>query len=144
MNLQTLIAVLLSFLSFGIGWKTNDLSHEAQAHERTQQELDVVRQTAAASIRRTDNVIAAQNAQAARNMVLIRDASGSRSALVSLHASADQALRDAAASHDACLGRAGALGDVFSQCSEVLQGMAATCDRITSDRKTLIDAWPKE
>ena len=143
MTPQTTIALIMFLAGFGSAWELQQWRFGAQEHERDQSQLAAVRDSAAASIRRADNVIAAQSLASVRLRALRADADVSRDALVSLSAAADQALRDAAASTSACISRASAFRDVFNGCTTVLQDMAATADRINSDLQTLIDAWPK-
>jgi hypothetical protein len=43
----------------------------------------------------------------------------------------------------ACTQRADAAADVLAQCAGAYQGLAEVADRLDSDRRTLIEAWPK-
>ena len=43
----------------------------------------------------------------------------------------------------ACTQRADAAADVLAQCGAAYQSMAEVADRLDSDRRTLIEAWPK-
>ena len=43
----------------------------------------------------------------------------------------------------ACHERAHAIGELFAQCGAAYQSMAEVADRLDSDRRTLIEAWPK-
>ena len=144
MNLGAILAIVVLLGSFTAGWTINGWRYQSKEKERVEQDLANIRSSAAATIRRADNVIAAQNAEAVRMVLLRNAAAGSRAALLGLSDAAEQALRDAASSHDACRIRADALGDVFRSCAEVLQGVAEKADRHVSDKQTLIEAFPKE
>ncbi len=71
-----------------------------------------------------------------------RDAAASRAALLGLSHAADEALRAAADSHQACLAGAIASADVLKQCGSEYRGLAETCDRHVNDLKTLSNSWP--
>ena len=43
----------------------------------------------------------------------------------------------------ACTVRADATGELLAQCAGAYQGLAEVADRLDSDRRTLIEAWPK-
>ena len=43
----------------------------------------------------------------------------------------------------ACTVRADAVGELLAQCAGAYQGLAEVADRLDSDRRTLIEAWPK-
>ena len=43
----------------------------------------------------------------------------------------------------ACTQRADAAADVLAQCGAAYQSLAEVADRLDSDRRTLIEAWPK-
>lgn len=148
MNPLALAALISAVLSAGSAWQIQSWRFDAKEKHRVEQEsaqaLAAQRELRLLEARRTAAVVAAQNAAAGRLSGLRRDADGARIALVSLSDAAAQALREARASHDACLVRADALGDVLAQCGVRHQALAETCDRHVSDIKTLIDAWPKE
>ena len=88
-----------------------------------------------------------QDAQAAaqtRAQVARRDADRARSEL-------DRLRNDISAtrggvpgeSPGACTQRADAAGELLAQCAGAYQGLAEVADRLDSDRRTLIEAWPK-
>ena len=43
----------------------------------------------------------------------------------------------------ACTVRADSAGELLAQCAGAYQGLAEVADRLDSDRRTLIEAWPK-
>ena len=142
---QLIIAagVVGAAVGFGSAWKIQGWIQTAEENERAQQILVDQRLSAATSIRRTDNVIAAQNAAAGREVALRRDADGARTALVGLSHAADAALRAARSSHSACIERATAVRVVLDQCGAAYQELGERADRHANDVKTLTEAWPK-
>ena len=144
MNPQLILAMILSFLSFAGGYKLSNYQNQEKENERLSAHLAAVQSSAATAIRRQDNVIAAQNAAVARQVVLARDIAGARDAIVSLHAAADQALRDASTSLDSCNNHATKLNLVFMECSRVYEKVARDADGWQNDATTLKDAFPKE
>ena len=85
----------------------------------------------------------AQRLARSRQSNLARDLAANRDALGRLRDAADSALRDAQGSHDACRSRASTLVYVFGRCAGQLTDLAATADRLASDKQTLIDSWPR-
>lgn len=61
---------------------------------------------------------------------------------LNLSHAAEQALRDAATSHSACINRATAIRVVLDQCGAAYQELGTVADRHANDAKTLIEAWP--
>jgi hypothetical protein len=101
-------------------------------------------QAAAEREREWNDQIAKERENAARREAVIRrDAAGARDALVRLYASADEAMRAAAGSHEACIVTAATGVELLKQCSRDYQGLAEAADRHVSDVKTLIGSWPK-
>jgi hypothetical protein len=147
-NPLILSALIAAVLSAGSAYQVQEWRYGAKEKTRVEQEsaqaLAAQRELRLLESRRTSAVVASQNAAAGRMSGLRRDADGVRAALVSLSDATAQALREARTSHDACIVRADALGDVLAQCGVRHQALAETCDRHVSDIKTLIDAWPKE
>lgn len=116
---------------------------DAREKEYVEQTLADQRSAAAEALRRQEAAIAAVNAGVVREATLRRDAAGARTALVSLHAAAEQAMRDAATSHEACTVTASTLSDVLQASTERYRELGETCDRHVNDLKTLTDAWPQ-
>ena len=137
------IAVASSATGFGTAWKIQSWRAAEKENEIVQQTLLATQVAAKTAIRRADNIIAAQNNAALRDRVLRADAAGSRNALIGLSLAADEALRRAEATHDACLVTANAQNIVLNQCGARYRDLAETADRHASDTQTLIDAWPK-
>lgn len=137
-------ALLSAVMAFGSAWKIQNWRADAKEKEHAEQTLDIVRQSAAADIRRLDNRIRSADAAVAREVVLRRDAAGARVALVGLSGATEQAMRAAQTTHAACLERANAISVVLGQCAGRYTGLAATADRIASDREALIDGWPTD
>ena len=73
MSPHLIIAAVIAAMGFGAAWQIQSWRYTSKEADREQQQLEQVQQSAAASIRRADNVIAAQNAANARSVVLGRD-----------------------------------------------------------------------
>lgn len=147
MNIQLVIATAVTAAvaatSFGSAWQIQSWRYAAKEAQHEKQKLADVQQSAAATIRRADNVIAAQDAAQTRARGLRVDAAGARDALVSLHDAAASALQAASATHAACVERANALSVALGTMADAGGEVAAQADRHASDAKTLMDAWPR-
>ena len=137
------IIVLWVALGFGSAWKIQDWRADAKEQKHAAQTLSNVRLSAAADIRRLDNVAAATDRATYRMAVLRRDADGARTALVGLSDAADSALRSAQDSQAACLERATTLSELLRTVAAAGGEVSAKADRHTSDVQTLTEAWPK-
>ena len=113
--------------------KTEYATAQAQAVEKAHAE----------TIRLQSQKDAAERLARARQSDLARDAAGARHDLERVRNASTEALLLSGHSHAACIDRATALKDVFDQCSGAFTGLAATADRLDSDRQTLTDAWPQ-
>jgi hypothetical protein len=140
---QLTLALLIALAGFGSAWQIQSWRYGAKEHARDQQTLVDQRTAAASAIRRTDNVIDAQNKAAARLVVLRVDADRARAALVSLSDATASALRGAATSHDACIERATATSELLNSCGAAYQDLGERADRHASDVRTLMEAWPR-
>ena len=143
MNLQLIIAAVIAAASFGGGWQIQSWRCQAKEKDRAEQILDDERLAAKRAIRQIDAVSAAQSAAANRSGSLRRDADGVRTALVSLHDAAEQALRAARADHEACIERTVVATDALKAVAKAGGELAARADRIDNDRMMLLEAWPE-
>lgn len=143
MNPQLIIAAIIAALGFGSAWQIQSWRYGAKEADRVKQALRITQENAATTLRRTDNIIQAQNDAAVRAVALRRDADRSRTALVSLSNAADEALRRAQAGHDASINTAAAAVYVLKQCGKEYAGLAEVADRHVNDLKTIAEAWPK-
>lgn len=147
MSPQLIIALVIAACSaatgFGTAWKIQDYFITKKENEDAKQKLAAIQLAAATTIRNLDNVITAQNNAASRERKLRADASGSRDALISLSAAAEDALRTAETSHAACNIIANTQSQLFRSCSTEYQRVAEDADRAISERQTILDAWPK-
>ena len=137
-------ALIAASLAATGAWKVQEWRFDAKEKERAEQQLESERNAATAAIRRSEAIIEAQNEAQSRLRRLRLDADGARAALVGLSNATDQALRDAAASHDACTVRAAAFSQLLNQCGAAYQELGAVADRHASDVQTIMAAWPKE
>lgn len=144
MSPQIIAAALIAAVGFGSAWTLQEWRYGAKETERAQQELADQQLSAKAAIRRQERVIEAVSDATVREIALRRESAGARAALVSLSHAAEQALRDAATSHDACINRASVFNDVLQQSAERYRSLGETCDRHVNDLKMITSAWPKE
>ena len=124
-------------------WKVQDWRYEAKENERAKQELAQIQHSAAASIRRADNVILAQNAARSRMVRLRRDLDGALSGLDRLRLALARTVPRASATGDACAVPADPARELLATCATELVEMGGVADRHASDAQTLIEAWPK-
>ena len=143
MTPQLIIAALIAASGFGSAWIIQSWRFGAKEKDYAQQALVDQRSAATTAIRRTEAVITAQSAASIRNAGLRRDADSARSALVGLSLATEQALRDAATSHAACVVRANTLSELLGTVASAGGDIAGKADRHANDAKTLIDAWPR-
>lgn len=94
------------------------------------------------SERRQGNVDKAAAAGAARQAGIRADSARVGDSVVRLR-NAIAAKRAAEESAAAATKRADTLGVLLIESGEALREMALSCDRIVSDRQTLLDAWPR-
>ena len=137
-------AALLAAVVAATGtYKIQSWRYGAKEAEHAQQHLADERSAATAAIRRTETVIQAQSAAAARGAALRRDADSARMAAISLHDAAAAAMRDAAVSHAACTERIGAIGELLGTVEEAGRSMAEKADRHALDAGMLVESWPR-
>lgn len=135
-------AVIVSVAFYG-GWHLKSVINAAQENERVQQTLRETQQSAAASIRRMDNVLAAQNAAAVRSVELRRDRDRALSELERLRLALSSAVPGNETSTAACTVRTDPARELFAECAAALVEMGGRADRHASDVQALMDAWPK-
>ena len=143
MNTTLIIAGAIAVTSFGSAWKIQDWRMGAKEKEYVEQALVDQRAEATNAIRRTETVIKAQSEGATRSAGLRRDAAGARTAIVSLSDAAEQALREAATSHNTCLDRATTLDQLLGTMATAGGELAEKAGRHVNDLQTLEAAWPK-
>lgn len=147
MSPQLIISALLVsgslFTGFVAAWKIQNVNITLERAERAKIDLESERLARRAQLETSQRIVSAQNEAANRERRIRADADGSRAALVGLSVAADEALRTAATSHNACIDTANTQSIILNQCSERYRIVAEDADRIISDRQTLIDAWMK-
>ena len=142
------IAIVIALVAGFGGYKVSDWQHAYKELEREQQILVNVQQSAAAAIRKADNVIEATNAATARSVRLRSDLDASRSEL--------SRLRDTIiAMPGSCpVGATGTTTDagesgthspslLLLECAGRHSAVAGVADRAINDAQTLEMAWPK-
>ena len=137
-----LLAIAL-ILGFGSAWKIQDWRQESKEKSYAEQKLAEVRSAAAATIRRADNVIQAQNDAQTRISVLRMDATNSRIAVDRLRDTLDASMRESNSSIASCVERTITISELLNQCAKAYRELGEVADRHTSDIQTLRSAWPK-
>ena len=137
-----IIAAVIAATGFGAAWKIQDRRFDAKEKAHAEQKLAQIQHNAAASIRRADNVIAAQNAATARSVAIRRDRDSAYAELDRLRDTL-RTMPGAGDTTTACADRTDPARELFADCAAQLTDMAGKADRVNSDRQTLIDAWPK-
>ena len=141
-------AILAALIAFTGGWKVQGWRLGEQITQIKAAQLEAVnaatREARATESRRFTNVQEAQNAATKRAQIARADADRARSELDRLR----NDIRSASGgvpgeSPGACTVRADAAGELLAQCAGAYQGLAEVADRLDSDRRTLIEAWPK-
>ena len=141
---DTLIALAIGLIfGFAGAWQVQEWKQDAKEKKRVEQNLRVVRDNAAVSLRRADNVIAAQNASAGRLAQLAADARHSRDELDRLRGTLSGSLGFPSASLASCTERTVTTSELLSDCAGVLQEVAGKADRHAEDARKLLDAWSK-
>lgn len=77
-----------------------------------------------------------------RRAALARDVAAATGAVERVRGAAAEAVRDAGASHAACLDRAAALSAVFGKCVGRYRELGSRTQGHTGDVETLMEAWP--
>ena len=143
MNPQAIVIAITAALGMGAGWHIQTLRYTAQEHERDQQKLAQVQQSAAASIRRMDNTITAQNAATTRSVGLRRDRDSAYAELDRLRNAVARTMPGAGSAPGACVERANTVDQLLATCATELVEMGGIADRHASDALMLQQAWPK-
>ena len=142
-------AALLGASIAAVGaYKVQDWRYTGQINQIKAAQAEAVntatREARAQESARFKGVQDAQAAAQTRAQVARRDADRARSEL-------DRLRNDISAtrggvpgeSPGACTVRADSAGELLAQCAGAYQGLAEVADRLDSDRRTLIEAWPK-
>ena len=143
MTPQIIIAAVIAATGFGAGWQIQSWRFDAKEKAHAGQKLAQIHHNAAASIRRADNVILAQNQAAHRTGRLLRDLGSSRTELDRLRAQLILTMPRAETSTGSCVERVDPARELLAACAAELQDLAGKADRHASDVKTLTDGWPK-
>jgi hypothetical protein len=142
MNPQIIIAAIIAATGFGAGWQLQSWRYGAKEAQYAEQKLAQVQHSAAASIRRADNVILAQNAARSRMVRLRRDLDGALSGLDRLRLALARPVPGTSATGDACPVTDDPARQLLATCAAELVEMGGIADRHASDVQTLMAAWP--
>lgn len=143
MNPQLIIAAIIAAAGFAGGWHVQTIRYTAKEAEHAKQELAQIQLSAAASIRRADNVIVAQSESATRAIRLRTDLDSAKSELERLRAQLSQPMPRAETASSTCTDRADPARELLATCAAELQDLAGKADRHASDALMLQQAWPK-
>ena len=143
MNPQAIVIAITAALGMGAGWHIQTLRYTAKEAEHEQQKLVAIQQSAAASIRRMDNTITAQNAATARSVGLRRDRDSAYAELDRLRAQLFRTMPGASSTTGTCPNRADPARELLATCATELVEMGGIADRHASDALMLQQAWPK-
>ena len=141
--IQAIAAAALAVGAFGAGVKWSNGQHAIA--EVARQETVRIQAAAhrATERQQATQVQEATNASRKREILARADAVGARSALDSLRSALGSNVGACTATDSAGVVRADPARELLSECGQALTELAATADRLDSDRRTLIDAWPK-
>ena len=143
MNPQLVIAAIIAALGFGSGWQIQSWRYGAKEKANAESKLAQVQQSAAASIRRVDNTLDAQNAATARSVGLRRDRDSAYAELDRLRAQLFRTMPGASSTTGTCPNRADPARELLAACAAELVEMGGIADRHASDALMLQQAWPK-
>ena len=143
MNPQLVIAAIIAALGFGSGWQIQSWRYGAKEKANAESKLAQVQQSAAASIRRVDNTLDAQNAATARSVGLRRDRDSAYAELDRLRNAVARTMPGAGSAPGACPNRADPARELLAACAAELVEMGGIADRHASDALMLQQAWPK-
>lgn len=121
-------------------WKVQAWRIKGIKAEHTQAITVATAKVAAAESAYQSKLIEAQNAKSKRQVVIQSAANDANGALYSLRGATSEYI--AKDSTSACNVRTETVAAVFESCAEALTGLAATADRLESDRQLLIESWP--
>jgi hypothetical protein len=137
--------VAIAGVIFGMGgtaaWKVQAWRITHIKAEHTQQVAEATAKVAAAEQANLNKQIEANNAKTKRETTIQAAAAAVRNERYGLRDVTGAFI--AKATPITCNERAKAVAVVFDQCAGRLEEMAATADRLESDRQLLLESWPK-
>jgi hypothetical protein len=135
------LALFASGAAGGIKWHAGQdaIAENARIEKVREQE----RANRAAERAQSTTVIGAINASKKREAAARSDSLGARSELDRLRGAIAIAPRSAASASCPSPERADPARELLLQCGKALTDLAEVADRLDSDRRTLMDAWPK-
>lgn len=148
MNPWIILAFVLSLVGAAgsgfYGGKTYEgYARDSKEKTHVEQTLQQTRLNAAATVRRSDNVILAQNAASTRATHDRIDAANARAESDGLRSDlADARTQLANVPTEALLDAIATRDDLLGQCSARYSSLAEKSDRHVNDIKTLNEAWP--
>ena len=137
-----IIAAVIAATGFGAGWQIQAWRQNEKEKDHAEQKLAQIQHNAAASIRRSDNVIAAQNAATARSVAIRRDRDSAYAELDRLRAQLAQPMPGTGDTATACVEPGSKRNDVLLECLASYEALARDADLWKNDALMLRDAWP--
>ena len=141
-----IIATVIS-IAFGFGaWQVQDWKYQTKISSLQKEtaiaHLKALEVSNAETIRINEQLQKAQHNAQVRQNNLITDKRKLDAELIRVRNASAEALLLSYHSHATCIERATILKDVFDSCSREYGELAKTTDRLSSDKQTLIEAWP--
>lgn len=144
--IQLVFVAVAAVAGFTSAWQIQSMRNDRVVSEmRAEQALELAKaigEAHAKTLALQAAKDAAERKARTREAAIARDLAANRAGLVGLSHAADQALRSASGSLDACNANANTLTVVFGRCAGQLSDVAADADRLANDRQTLIESWP--
>ena len=143
MNPQMIIAAVIAAIGFGGGWTIQSWRYGAKEAKNAEQKLVHIQQSAAADIRRLDNVVSAQNQASVRSVGLRIALDGALNELDRLRVIVSNTVPSTCDATSTGTHRATATSELFLECAAAFTELGGKAARHASDLKTLMDSWPK-
>ena len=125
----------------GAAWKVQSWRITGIRAEYALQIADAKERVNKAEAANQTRIIGAQNAKTKRETKIQSNAAAVRNQRYGLRDATNSFLTKATPS--TCHERATTVAVVFGECASALEDLAATADRLASDRQLLLDSWPK-
>ena len=143
MNPQMIIAAVIAAIGFGGGWTIQSWRYGAKEAKNAEQKLVHIQQSAAADIRRLDNVVSAQNQASVRSVGLRIALDGALNELDRLRVTVSNTVPSTCDATSTSTDRATTASELFLECAAAFAELGGKADRHASDLETLMDSWPK-
>ena len=138
------IAALIIFLAgAGAAHRYDTGQYAIKENARLEQVREQEKAARATERAQANNVITAQNEARKRESVALAAASSARTELGRLRNTLSGNVGACTTTDSAGIQRTDPARELFGECAQALTDLAATADRLDSDRRTLMEAWPR-